>query len=140
MQTRTILALIGGFVVIVVATFGATGLYAYNVYKDAPSITLADFELGGTQSPAERTALIESCTSGFGTEESCGCLADKAVTELSRFERLLTTATFSQSATKMMQVVTAAAVADIPDDKVEKSTETMQTRLAPVMQACGWNG
>lgn len=141
MQSFKIVVIAVGTVTLgVAALLGASGLYAYTIFKSAPGLTVADIEPGGSYPPAEREALAAACKNGFGTSESCACLAEKAGTVLSRFERLYLTATFEMSPTRMVGLAAAAGVGGIPENHIDKVAETIESRLQPVMASCGWNG
>ena len=63
-------------------------------------VTEADLAIGGSYPPEEKLALLNACNGRNVTkrEDSCTCIADRAGTELSRFLRLVLTATLEGSA------------------------------------------
>ena len=70
------------------------GGYYWASTVESVKLTAADMEVGGSYPPDERQALLGACQkSGVaGADASaCTCVADKAGTESSRFERLVVT-------------------------------------------------
>ena len=91
-------------------------------------VTEADLAVGGSYPPDEKLALIDACNGRnvAKREDSCTCIADRAGTELSRFLRLVLTATLEGSATKIVAVTKGLLDSGVPEEKtkeVEKQSE-----------------
>ena len=72
-------------------------------------------------------------------EDSCTCIADRAGTELSRFLRLVLTATLEGSATKIVAVTKGLLDSGVPEAKIKEVEQQSEQRFKDVMQACGLN-
>ena len=59
-------------------------------------------------------------------EDSCTCIADRAGTELSRFVRLVLTATFEGSATKIVAVTKGLMDSGVPEEKTKEMREAFR--------------
>lgn len=67
--------------------------YRWAAKIEPTAMTAADLDKGGDFSAEEKSAFTASCTTRIkkDADKTCGCLADKAATEFSRFERLTMT-------------------------------------------------
>ena len=69
--------------------------------------------------------------------DSCTCIADKAGTELSRFLRLILTATLEGSYNKIVGVTKGLMASGVPEDKARAMEKEADGRFDALMQACG---
>jgi hypothetical protein len=104
-------------------------------------VTEADLAVGGSYPPEEKLALLEACNGRNVTkrEDSCMCIADRAGTELSRFLRLVLTATLEGSATKIVAVTKGLLDSGVPEEKTKQIEKESEARFDALMQACGLN-
>ena len=111
--------------------------------SDIPSVqvTEADLAVGGSYPPDEKQALLAACNGRnvAKREDSCTCIADRAGTELSRFLRLVLTATLEGSATKIVAVTKGLLDSGVPEEKIKEVEQQAEQRFKDVMQACGLN-
>ena len=117
------------------------GFFAYRwAAKIEPmAMTAADLDKGGNFSAEEKSAFTAACTSRVkkDADKTCGCLADKAATEFSRFERLTMTASFERSPAKMVAIVKGLIDAGVPKDKVDAAHNGSKERITGLMKSCG---
>ncbi len=102
-------------------------------------VTEADLAVGGSYPPEEKQALLDACN-GRDIEkraDSCTCIADKAGTELSRFLRLILTATLEGSYNKIVGVTKGLMASGVPEDKARAMEKEADGRFDALMQACG---
>ena len=81
----------GVIFLLLIALIDRLGGYFYWAQNiEAVKLTKADLDLGGSYSAEERQELSSprARSSRSRGRESCSCLADKAATDMSRFERL----------------------------------------------------
>jgi hypothetical protein len=104
-------------------------------------VTEADLAIGGSYSPAEKEALIAACNGRnvAKREDTCTCIADRAGTELSRFLRLVLTATLEGSATKIVAVTKGLLDSGVSEEKVKGVEKQSEQRFKDLMNACGLN-
>jgi hypothetical protein len=104
-------------------------------------MTEADLAVGGSYPPEERQALLNACNGRNvkKREDSCTCIADRAGTELSRFLRLVLTATLEGSATKIVAVTKGLLDSGVPEEKTKEIEKQSEERFNALMQACGLN-
>jgi hypothetical protein len=104
-------------------------------------VTEADLAVGGNYPPEEKQALLDACNGRNIAKraDSCTCIADKAGTELSRFLRLILTATFEGSATKIVAVTKGLMSSGVPEEKAAAMEKESEQRFDTLMQACGLN-
>jgi hypothetical protein len=108
--------------------------------SNVPSVqvTEADLAIGGNYPPEEKQALLDACNSrNVAKPDNCTCIADKAGTELSRFLRLILTATFEGSATKIVGVTKGLLNSGVPEEKAQAMEKEAEARFDTLMQACG---
>jgi hypothetical protein len=104
-------------------------------------VTQADLAIGGSYPPEEKQALLDACN-GRNVEkraDSCTCIADKAGTELSRFLRLVLTATLEGSASKIVAVTKGLMASGVSEEKTKEVEGESEQRFKSLMQACGLN-
>jgi hypothetical protein len=104
-------------------------------------LTADDIKVGGDYPPEERQALLDAChkslKSAAADKGACTCLADKAGTEFSRFERLVLTAGFDGSPTQIVALTKGLVDSGIPEEEVDSVAAGSETRVNDLMQACG---
>jgi hypothetical protein len=93
----------------------------------------------GNFSAEEKCAFSVACTTRvkLDADKTCGCFADKAATEFSRFERLTMTASIEGSPAKMVAIVKGLVDAGVPKDKVEAVRNGSKERITGLMKSCG---
>ena len=123
------------------AAAGTIGVYYWASGVESVHVTEADLAVGGSYSPAEKQVLIAACNGRnvAKREDSCTCIADRAGTELSRFLRLVLTATLEGSATKIVAVTKGLLDSGVPEAKIKEVEQQSEQRFKDVMQACGLN-
>ncbi|MEO8422003.1 MAG: hypothetical protein ABI457_12490 [Hyphomicrobium sp.] len=104
-------------------------------------VTEADLAIGGSYSPAEKEALIAACNGRnvAKREDTCTCIGDRAGKELSRFLRLVLTATLEGSATKIVAVTKGLLDSGVPEEKTKEIEKQSEQRFKDLMNACGLN-
>jgi hypothetical protein len=120
------------------AMFGVL-YWASNV--ESVHVTEADLAIGGSYPPEEKQALLDACKGRnvAKREDSCTCIADRAGTELSRFLRLVLTATLEGSATKIVAVTKGLLDSGVSEEKTKQVEKESEERFNALMQACGLN-
>jgi hypothetical protein len=120
------------------------GGYYWASTVESVKITPEDIEVGGSYSPEERTTLLDACHKNLkkpaAEKDACTCIADKAGTEFSRFERLALTAGFEGSATKIVALTKGLMDSGIPQNEVEAMEAGSKKRINDLMAACGLEG
>jgi hypothetical protein len=104
-------------------------------------VTQADLAIGGSYPPEEKQAMLDACN-GRNVEkrdDTCTCIADRAGTELSRFLRLVLTATLEGSATKIVAVTKGLIASGVSEEKTKEIEAESEQRFKSLMQACGLN-
>jgi hypothetical protein len=106
------------------------------------AVTEADLVVGGSYTPEERQALINACTSRaeVKNKDSCTCIADRAGTESSRFERLVLTASLEGSPTKVVAVTKGLIASGVSEEKTQALEKDSEKRFESVMKTCGFPG
>jgi hypothetical protein len=104
-------------------------------------VTEADLAVGGSYSAEERTALLDACAKRNITkrEDSCTCVADRAGTEMSRFQRLVFTASLDGSASRVVAVTKGLMESGVSPEKIDTIKKETEQRFEGIMQACGLN-
>ena len=117
------------------------GFFGYRwAAKIGPTaMTAADLDKGGNFSAEEKSAFIAACTTRIkkDADTTCGCLADKAATEFSRFERLTMMASLEGSPAKIVAIVKGLIDAGVPKDKIEAVRDGSKERVKDLMKSCG---
>ncbi len=72
-----------------------------------------------------------------GGEDGGACIADKAGTDLSRFERLALTAGFEGSTTKIVGLTKGLIGSGLPQAEIDAMEANSKTRIDTVLKACG---
>lgn len=119
---------------------GLVGVLWWASSIESVHITEADLAAGGSYPPEEKQALLDACNKSHAQKnnsEACTCIADKASTDLSRFLRLILTATLEGNATKVVAVTKGLMSSGVPQDKATALEKEAETRFDGLMQACG---
>lgn len=129
-----------GLLLLVIIAVAAGGFYWVSTVESV-KVTAADLEVGGSYAADERQALLASCQktaeSQSSVKESCTCIADKAGTELSRFERLMLVAGLEVSPTKIVALTKGLIDSGIPEAKVNEMEANTKQRIEGLMESCG---
>lgn len=129
-----------GVVLLVFIAVVAGGLYWASTVESV-KLTAADLEVGGSYPAEERQALLDSCQKSAeapATDKvACTCIADKAGTEFSRFERLALTAGFDGSPTMIVALTKGLIESGIPEEKADKMEANSKQRIESLMESCG---
>lgn len=117
------------------------GGYYWASNVETVKISAQDIEVGGPYPEEERQALVNSCKKNIetpaGEQDACACIADKAGTDLSRFERLALTAGFEGSATKIVGLTKGLIGSGLPQAEIDAMEANSKTRIDTVLKACG---
>lgn len=134
------LLVIGG-VLFVAACAAVIGIVYWADSIEPVHVTEADLAVGGTYLPDERQALLDACNKRNvqKRDDSCTCVADRAGTELSRFMRLVLTASLEGSASSVIAVTKGLVESSVPPEKVDAVEKEAEQRFQSLMQACGLN-
>ena len=101
----------------------------------------ADVQVGGPYPPEERQALLDACQKNMkipeGDKGACTCIADKAATDFSRFERLVLTAGFEQSPTKIVALTKGLMDSGLSESEVDKMQADSKARIDKLLSSCG---
>ena len=123
------------------AAAGVFGVLYWASSVPTVQVTQADLAIGGSYPPEEKQALLNACN-GRNVEkrdDTCACIADRAGTELSRFLRLVLTATLEGSATKIVAVTKGLIDSGVSEEKTKEIEGESEQRFKSLMQACGLN-
>lgn len=125
------------FLLLVVVGLGV-GFYFYQRNIVAVSVTAADIEKGGSFSSDERAALKTACGARIKKDGDavCGCITDKVATELSRFDRMVMTATFQEKLSDVVGLTKGLIQSGIPAEKVKTAEEGSKVRIKDLLKAC----
>jgi len=117
------------------------GGYYWASTVESVKLDAADLKVGGAYPAEERQALLDSCQKNMkkpaGDKGACTCIADRAGTEFSRFERLTLTAGFEGSPTKIVALTKGLMDGGIPQTDVEAMQADSKKRINDLMQSCG---
>jgi len=117
------------------------GGYYWASSVEGVKITAEDIKPGGAYPPEERQTLLDACTKNMkkpaADTGACACIADKAGTEFSRFERLALTAGFEGSATQIVALTKGLMDSGLPQPEVDAMEAGSKTRIDNLMKACG---
>ena len=120
---------------------GLFGVLYWASSVESVQVTQADLAIGGSYPPEEKQALLDACN-GRNVEkrdDTCTCIADRAGTELSRFLRLVLTATLEGNATKIVAVTKGLIDSGVSEEKTKEVENESEQRFKSLMQACGLN-
>jgi hypothetical protein len=132
------LLIVGGIVFLI----GAAVIFGFLYWAstvESVHVTEADLAVGGSYPPEERQTLLDACTKRVKEKDkgACTCIADRAGTEFSRFERLILTATFEGSPTKIVAVTKGLIDSGVSQDKSQALEKESEKRFDDLMKACG---
>lgn len=117
------------------------GGYYWASTVESVKVTAEDLKVGGTYPQQERQALLDACQKNekvpAENQNACACIAEKAGTDLSRFERLALTAGFEGSATKIVGLTKGLIDSGIPEAEVDAMEANSKTRIDTMLKACG---
>jgi len=117
------------------------GGYYWASTVEGVRLTAEDIKVGGSYPPEERQELLDACQKNMkkpaDDKGACTCIADKAGTEFSRFERLALTAGFEGSATRIVALTKGLIDSGIPQTEVDAMEAGSKTRINDLMSACG---
>jgi hypothetical protein len=120
------------------------GGYYWASTVESVTITKADLDVGGSYPPQEREELLASCLKSMkappGESAICTCIADRAGTQFSRFERLVLTAGFEGSPTRIVALTKGLMDSGISQSEGEALEAGSQQRINDLMKACGLEG
>ncbi len=134
------LLIVGGVLFLI----GAAVVFGFLYWaSNVPSIkvTEEDLAVGGSYPPEERQALLDACNHtgklNLKNKDSCTCIADRAGSEASRFQRLVLIATLEGSPTKIVAVTKGLIDSGVPKEKSEALEKDSEKRFEDLMKACG---
>ncbi len=117
------------------------GGYYWASTVESVKVTADDIKAGGDYPPEERQALLDACNKNMkkpaNDTGACTCIADKAGTDFSRFERLALTAGFEGSPTKIVALTKGLMDSGIPKPEIEAMEAGSKKRVDELMTACG---
>jgi hypothetical protein len=123
--------------------FIAVVVGGYYWASTVPSVKLdaADLKVGGAYPADERQALLDACRKNMktpaGDKDACTCIADRAGTEFSRFERLVLTAGFEHSPTKIVALTKGLMASGVAQSDADAMRADSNKRINTLMQSCG---
>jgi hypothetical protein len=135
---KWVLVAFGVIFLIIVSVIVGSYFWAQSV--ESVPLTKADIEVGGSYPAAERDALIAACqkNSKVGSNPTaCTCLADKAGTEFSRFERLVLTAGLEMSPRKVVALVKGLGESGVSHADIDGIEAKAKERTEAVLKSCG---
>ena len=117
------------------------GGYYWASTVESVKVTADDIKVGGPYPPDERQALLDACNKNMkkpaNDKGACTCIADKAGTDFSRFERLALTAGFDASPTKIVALTKGLMDSGLPKAVVDDMEANSKKRIDDLMTACG---
>lgn len=126
------------FLLLAVIAIG-TGFYFYQKNIPAASVSVADFEKGGSFPDAERADMTTACKARFSTDgdKICGCMADRTAKEFSRYDRLMLTAVFKhKTLAEGVALAKGMVAAQIPPEKVKAAEDGAGSRIREMWKTC----
>lgn len=135
---KWVLIVLGVLVLIGFAVIAGVVYWASTV--ESVKLTVADLDVGGAYPTEERQHLLDACRakqSPPGSDGPCSCIADRAGTDLSRFERLIFTAGFEGNPTRIAGVVKGLIDSGIPQAKIDALEKDSGARFESLVKACG---
>jgi len=130
----------GRFLTYVLLALIALGVAFYFYQKNIAAIpvTAGDLEKGGIFSESERSALVSACSARIKKDgdKVCGCIADKAASQFSRFDRMVMTATFQEKFSDIVALTKGLISSGIPADAVKAAEEGSKGRIKDMMKTC----
>lgn len=132
--------LMGRFLSYLFLAIIALGAVFYFYQRNIPAIpvTAADLEKGGSFSAEERATLTSACTARAKEDGAkvCGCIVDKVATDVSRFDRMVITASFQHKLSDIVAAAKGLANSGIPADKIKAAEDGSKQRMKDIMKTC----
>ena len=115
------------------------GFYFYQRNIAPIPVVASDLDKGGAFSDAEKTALSAACTAMVTKDAAtvCGCLTTKAATDLSRFERMIATATLQKKLSDVVGITKGLIDSGIDSAKVKAAESDAKGRITGLTKTCG---
>jgi hypothetical protein len=135
---KWVLVAFGVIFLIIVAVIVGSYFWAQNI--EAVKLTAADVQPGGAYPPAEREALLAACQKQSklaANATACTCIADKAGTEFSRFERLALTAGLEMSPRKVVALIKGLGETGVSHAEIDAIEARAKERTDAVLKSCG---
>ena len=130
----------GRFLTWVLLALVALGVLFYFYQRNIQPVPVAatDLDTGGSFSDGERAAMIAACSAQIKKDgdKACACIADKAASQISRFDRLVLTATFQDKLSDIVALTKGLVQSGIPAEKVQAAEKGSKERLKSLMAAC----
>ncbi len=137
---KWVLIILGAIVLIGVVVIGGTVFWASRI--EGVKLTEADLKVGGAYPAEERQQLLDICAkkrkTGTDGDDRCVCLADRAGTDFSRFERLVFIASFEGNPTRVVALTKGLLDSGIPQSRVEELQKDSKSRIDGLLKACGY--
>ena len=132
--------LIVGGVLFLIGAAVVFGFIYWASTVESVQVTEADLAVGGSYPPEERQMLLDACNRRAKAKgkDSCTCIADRAGSESSRFERLILTATLDGSPTKIVAITKGLIASGVSQEKSEALEKDSEKRFDALMKACGF--
>jgi uncharacterized membrane protein len=137
---KWLLIILGVLVLFGVVAIVGTLYWASTV--ESVKLTEADLQVGGAYPPEERQQVLDVCAKrrkpGQDGDDRCVCIADRAGTDFSRFERLILTATLEGSPTKIVAITKGLIASGVSQEKSEALEKESEKRFEALMKTCGF--
>lgn len=116
----------------------AGGFYLYQRNISAIPVTAADLDKGGSFPADERTAMTSACKTRITKDgdKVCGCIADKSASEISRFDRLVMTATFQGKLSDVVGLSKGLIQSGVSAEKVKAAEDGNKARVKEILKSC----
>ena len=134
---KWVLAAVGVIFLLLIALIVGGYFWAQNI--EAVKLSAGDMEPGGSYPAEERQALITACEKQHkagADAAACTCLADKAGTDMSRFERLALTAGFETSPSKFVALINGATDSGVSKADIDAIEARAKERIKGALEAC----
>jgi len=131
--------LVIGGVLFLAAAAAVFGVFYWASGIPSVQVTEADLAAGGSFPPEERQAMLDACNRRkvAKRDDTCTCIADRSATDLSRFLRLVLTASLEGSASKIVAITKGLMESGVPPERVNAIEKESEQRFDTLMQACG---
>ena len=125
------------YILLTVVVLGA-GFYFYQRNILAVPVTASDLDKGGSFSTDERVTLKAACTARYkkDSETVCSCITDKVATDLSRFDRMVITASLQERLSDVVGLTKGLVQSGIPIEKVKSAEDGSKARMQDVLKTC----
>jgi hypothetical protein len=134
---KWVLAAVGVIILLLIGIGVGFFFWAKNI--EGVKLTAADLQPGGSYSAEERQAFVTACakqSKAGADEKACACVADKAATDMSRFERLLLIAGFEMSPSKVVALIKGATDSGIEKADADAIEAKAKERIKGALEAC----